>query len=68
MAAFHHPFLPQPLDEGQEHLFGYICGISSKLMTHNHNLAFYFYILNITMVSIDICLYFRNLRLEKQIS
>ena len=31
-------------------LFGYICGISSKLMTHNHNLAFYFYILNITMV------------------
>ena len=49
-------------------LFGYICGISSKLMTHNHNLAFYFYILNITMVSIDICLYFRNLRLEKQIS
>ena len=34
----------------------------------NHNLAFYFYILNITMVSIDICLYFRNLRLEKQIS
>ena len=48
-------------------LFGYICGISSKLMTHNHNLAFYFYILNITMVSIDICLYFRNLRLEKQL-
>ena len=37
-------------------------------MTHNHNVAFYFYILNITMVSIDICLYFRNLRLEKQIS
>ena len=37
-------------------------------MTHNHKLAFYFYILNITMVSIYICLYFRNLRLEKQIS
>ena len=47
-------------------LFGYICGISSKLMTHNHNLAFYFYILNITMVTIDICLYFRNRKLEKQ--
>ena len=25
-----------------------------------------FYILNITMVTIDICLYFRNRKLEKQ--
>ena len=72
MAAFHHPFLPQPLDQGQEHLlqlfilFGYLCGISAKLIEHNHNLAFYFYILNITMVTIDICLYFRNRKLEKQ--
>lgn len=49
-------------------LFGYICGIVAKLMLHKYNLAFYFYILNITMVSIDICLYFRNLRLDKQIS
>ena len=44
-------------------LFGYICGIVAKLMLHKYNLAFYFYILNITMVSIDIFLYFRNLRL-----
>ena len=49
-------------------LFGYICGIVAKLMLHKYNLAFYFYILNITMVSIDICLYFRNLRLEKRIA
>ena len=47
-------------------LFGYLCGITSKLMTHNHNLAFYFYILNITMVTIDICLFFRNRKLEQQ--
>ena len=47
-------------------LFGYLCGISAKLIEHNHNLAFYFYILNITMVTIDICLYFRNRKLEKQ--
>ena len=47
-------------------LFGYLCGISAKLIEHNHNLAFYFYILNITMVTIDICLYFRNWKLEKQ--
>ena len=74
MALVHYPLLPQPLNKRKSVLFsffilfGYICGISSKLMTHNHNLAFYFYILNITMVSIDICLYFRNLRLEKQIA
>ena len=47
-------------------LFGYLCGITSKFMTHTFNLAFYFYILNITMVTIDICLYFRNRKLEKQ--
>ena len=47
-------------------LFGYLCGISAKLIEYNHNLAFYFYILNITMVTIDICLYFRNQKLEKQ--
>ena len=47
-------------------LFGYLCGISAKLIEHNRNLAFYFYILNITMVTIDICLYFRNRKLEKQ--
>lgn len=46
-------------------LFGYLCGIASKLMLHKYNLAFYFYILNIIMVTIDICLYFRNHRLEK---
>lgn len=46
--------------------FGYICGIASKLMLHKYNLAFYFYILNIMMVTIDICLYFRNRKLEKK--
>ena len=49
-------------------LFGYLCGITSKFMTHTFNLAFYFYILNITMVTIDVCLYFRNRKLEKQIA
>ena len=46
--------------------FGYICGIASKLMLHKYNLAFYFYILNIMMVTIDIFLYFRNRKLEKK--
>lgn len=46
-------------------LFGYICGIISKIMTQNFNLAFWFYIPNIIMVSIDVCLYFRNLKLDR---
>ena len=46
-------------------LFGYICGIISKIMTQRFNLAFWFYIPNILMVSIDVCLYFRNLRLDR---
>lgn len=45
-------------------LFGYICGIISKLLDHNLNLAFWFYIPNIIMVATDICLYFRNKKLE----
>lgn len=46
-------------------LFGYVCGIISKAMTQNFNLAFWFYIPNIIMVSIDVCLYFRNLKLDR---
>lgn len=47
-------------------VFGYLCGLASKFMTHTYNLAFYFYFPNIIMVSTDICLYFRNKKLEKQ--
>lgn len=43
---------------------GYLCGITSKLLSHTYNLAFYFYFPNIIMVTTDICLYFRNKRLE----
>lgn len=46
-------------------LFGYFCGIASKILTHTYNLAFYFYFPNVIMVSTDIGLYFRNRRLEK---
>jgi hypothetical protein len=44
--------------------FGYVCGLVSKFMTHTYNLAFWFYFPNIIMVSTDICLYFRNKKLE----
>lgn len=46
-------------------LFGYICGIIAKILTGSFNLAFYFYIINIIMVSIDVSLYFRNLKLDR---
>ena len=46
-------------------LFGYFCGVASKLISHTYNLAFWFYFPNIIMVSTDIILYFRNKALEK---
>jgi CDP-diglyceride synthetase len=45
--------------------FGYLCGITAKLMSHNYNLAFWFYFPNVIMVSTDIGLYFRNRRIER---
>ncbi len=46
-------------------LLGYICGILGKIITHNITYVFAFYILNICMVTVDLCLYFRNSRLDK---
>ena len=43
---------------------GYVSAIIGKIVTQNLTYVFYFYILNIVMVSIDICLYFRNRRLD----
>ena len=43
---------------------GYICGILSKLLSHNFNLAFWFYFPNLIMVTFDIILYYRNKKLE----
>ena len=48
-------------------IFGYICGITGKLLNPN-GYAWYvmfFYVLNITMVTIDFALYFRNLHLDR---
>lgn len=45
--------------------FGYICGLISKFMTHSFNLAFIFYWPNLIMVATDICLYFRNRKIEQ---
>ncbi len=45
--------------------FGYVCGIIAKLTADSFKwYVLFFYFLNITMVSIDIILYFRNARLD----
>jgi hypothetical protein len=43
---------------------GYISGIIHKLI-YSHDAVIFLYILNSIMVSIDICLYYRNKRLAK---
>ena len=43
-------------------VFGYICGITSKLLSKNITYVFAFYCLNLVMTSFDLCLnlYYRN--------
>jgi len=45
-------------------ILGYLCGLVSKIISHNYNLAYYFYYPNIIMVTTDVFLYFRNKRIE----
>ena len=45
---------------------GYVSGIIGKIINHNITYVFAFYILNVVMVSIDLCLYYRNSKLDKQ--
>lgn len=54
-------------------LFGYIAGIASKFVNPAYMAEFsqkwyvlFFYILNLLMIFADLCLYFRNRRLDKQ--
>ncbi len=44
---------------------GYVCGIIGKIVTNNITYVFVFYVINICMVGIDICLYRRNYKLDK---
>ena len=46
-------------------LFGYICGITHKIL-YSNDFVLYLYILNFIMVSIDTCLYFRNRKLDRE--
>ena len=48
--------------------FGYVCGITSKLVNENGFkwYVLFFYVLNFIMVCIDIALYFRNKAIDKK--
>lgn len=46
-------------------LVGYVCGMLSKIAGDNINYVLALYILNFLMVSVDLCLYFRNKKLDE---
>ena len=48
-------------------LFGYVCGIASKLLAPSCKwYVLFFYILNFLMVGADVLIYIRNYKLDKQ--
>ena len=49
--------------------FGYIAGISSKLVAFNPDkwYVLFFYVLNLVMVGADLILYARNYRIDKEV-
>ena len=44
---------------------GYLCGITAKLVANNITYVFAFYVLNTIMVGTDICIYYRNKKIDK---
>ncbi len=46
-------------------IFGYISGILNKIL-YNYDWVIYLYFLNLVMVSADLILYFRNIKLLKE--
>jgi hypothetical protein len=42
---------------------GYICGMINKVVV-NYDFVFWLYLLNFMMVGMDVCLYFRNRKLD----
>ena len=46
---------------------GYICGITGKLLSPGYKwYVLFFYVLNFIMVGVDVMLYVRNYRLDKE--
>jgi hypothetical protein len=46
-------------------IFGYICGITSKLISGNITYVLVFYIVDMLMVTTDLLIYIRNSKLDK---
>ena len=47
--------------------FGYICGITSKLLAPSFKwYVLFFYVLNFVMVGADLVMYYRNYQLDKK--
>lgn len=46
-------------------IFGYLSGIIHKIL-YSRDIVMVLYIINLIMVSIDICLYYRNRAIEKK--
>lgn len=51
-------------------VIGYLFGLTAKIIIYNRTgelqLSFWFYLLDITLVCTDIMLYFRNLRIDRE--
>ena len=47
---------------------GYLAGIIGKLVTHNITYVLVFYVINLIMVGVDLCLYYRNARLDRLVA
>ena len=47
-------------------MFGYVCGIFSKILSGIITYVFAFYVLNLIMVGVDCALYIRNAKLDNR--
>lgn len=47
-------------------ILGYVAGIAAKLITHNITYVLAVYLLNLAIVSVNVLVYVRNKRLDKQ--
>lgn len=46
-------------------ILGYLAGIANKILYH-YDVVLFLYLLNVTMVSVDACLWVRNRRCERK--
>lgn len=45
-------------------MFGYVCGIVSKILSGKITYVFIFYVINLVAVFIDFCFYLRNRKID----